>query len=1260
MGPGLESEKKTSAEGISQEEVRQQALKEIKEEVEKAKKEGKEEELGEKLRKELQNKKILASEAVSEEVAIRSGRQLIERELSNKLDILKSFTRIIEAVKLGISPFHISQTKEGADLLQKIAQSEQKFSASSSAVLVHYFGDYLLGEKSLFDHQGKISSSVQNAFKQLAQINPSLAEYLREIFISLAREGKLKNTTEKEAEEIFRIEKRERARGFGGRDKKRLEELRERLIKALNDYSNLPSRNADEEYALSQFVYGGFEGENEEERELLDKALKKVGISPEEKKEFIELLNQYQSLSLDFVKQYMGVYARDIEEAEEVFRIDNLLRLFPKTKDGKIDFKSQEARRRIKDLIDEFHFRVLEHIHSDYGATFEEAMHDTAFGYYFSTLRQIISVGCNGLIEQLRNVDDPQVADFIKFLNDIRGPYLARIMANARFLHNLPLWARSLGNYEKLGEFLANLFPSQLAELFDDDGLMQLAREVSVTLIGESLAKNKNKYVSSLFGGEYSTQGVRWSLEFRERMTERLRQIAKGLYDLGGKDEWKLTRAVTYAPAIGIIKLTDILKAGTADPDWGNFAGIHPWMAAIQAVHNWNLGRGGRYAGRIARFLLGMPLEIFPIRRPFLARVWSKKRWRPEEFKNAIDEASEILGARLWELMLTKATPEQRKRLYPLISVFQELLRILSIPADLDSRAGWRIGQLTENDFKKSLKEKLKKMGFSSEQVDKKAGYGSFWKSDWSLEDWRFIMDTAMENYGTGSLFWYLTTGPGRLSQELKRLVWDQAGREERGERAVEVDFESFFEGIWEPKTKTLEKMFDFEIGGRKEKRSLAEIREIRRSQLMGEIFFRHLRRNPGDFLILLTQMVPDLLASPPEVRGGKKIPTTILDLAGKTPAEIRREIRSLEGKSNREKQQWLYIFESYYDRWGENFFILKEVRKWLLTQQQIFNEGREPDKKLSLGDLFSKFVEESLKAKARAVKRHPQGKFLYLEKEDFVGEEPQKVFEAFFGKNGLTFILTKHSFDNLDNFFQAFGDYNKFGEDNFFYRLAWVWRLREGDINPFVADINHLKEFQYLGKVGEDVFGRLHGDAAYVYQEAIKNLAGLPELLFNIANHQADPKELDKVFLSIFNALKGTMGDGYAWRAVAKLAQLTTMFFLEEDWTRGLKSSLFFPFTLLKRAVEGKKISLSKIVTNNIFAYSMDTDAVRRFFLHLSRDLGVLPEKGMYSEDYLNQVFEATLPEFLPEFGFRGLWFLAVFLFLLYLKKALEEQKKK
>jgi len=346
-------------------------------------------------------------------------------------------------------------------------------------------------------------------------------------------------------------------------------------------------------------------------------------------------------------------------------------------------------------------------------------------------------------------------------------------------------------------------------------------------------------------------------------------------------------------------------------------------------------------------------------------------------------------------------------------------------------------------------------------------------------------------------------------------------------------------------------------------------------------------------------------------------------------------------------KEKLLSEFNNLYSKWGDFVFKLVDIRS-LLKEKKAEFKGK--------GAIIDILVNQSNVALQKAVKKGE----VFVSKDDFTNEVIKEFIFGSKDKKGLIELTTDLSLDRLDDFYQNFGDFDNFGKDNFFYRMANAWFIKEFDINPFSADVNHYAVFKHIGKGGEDVFTRFHGDTLMIFQKCIKELATLNDLLFEVAN-TGNMEKIYALHKSIYDALSGAMGQEYAQRANYILAQIVSKFFLEHSLARDPKLNLVFPLSLITRLSLGKNISLSKIATNNFHAYTMDTNAVRTYFMKLAHELNVIPADGAWSKEHIERVFDATKEQFfVGDFAPKFLWFFVLFLLLTYIKKAFEESQGK
>lgn len=1195
-----------------------QTKEEIKKELEKAKSEEEKKTLGKKIKEEIERISVTAQEVVEDEKSVEEGRKITRQKTEEAKRVLRVFTQAVEAVRHGLPAEYISSTKEGAVILTKLAETKVDFTPSTSAVITYYLGDFIFGTKKI-----EVSEAFESDFEknllELFSFNKIAGELIFDKLKEAVEKGEIAGITKAHLSNIERkIQDKEKklVREKLIRDYISLEEEDEwnKLFHDLNEKVNakIDQLSEKEREIIYSFLWGGRIEDDPEKITSFNSVCNRLDMTQDEIKKYIDLRQKFTHLPLELIKNYAGVYKNNLERAERDFSVSNITKLFI-DEQGKINLSSKEARKRFRDLINKYYFDVLREIHANKTAQFHDAFRENnSYQYYFTGLSQIIFQSCEELERSLPEgifKDEKERNDFLMFLLDTKTRFQSSIMTYANIFHNLPLWARGgPGSFEKWAEFMGGLFHSELAEVFDDDGFMDMARRVVTTVIRREIVKNKNQYPSDLFSGEYMSEGVRWSQKFERLIREELEKIAKEQGLNLEKEGWKIERALVYSPAIGIDTLIDIETMATADPKWGDFKGIHPLLQVVSAKFNWTLGRGDPAAGRIARYLLSLPVEYIP-KKEGIQRLWKKKRWVPKKFADMIDKGIRNYG------------DEIISDLYSSGGLYQELLNMLTFAPSLISRHGWRMSGIYEE---LSNIPRIKEMTEGKKTAD-------FWRLDdkWSHANWQIIWDEGLRKYGTASLWWFIEAGPGRLGQELKRLVLKQ-----KGEREVNLNFDLLWvPGNYQVKNKMLEEAFEFEINGEKRKMSLLEIRQMRLNQLRGELFFRYLRRDPGNFILLLSQMVPQLI---------DKENLLFDDTLGDTREEIIHSINNLPGKSKLEKQKILAEFDNLYSKWGDFFFKLKELRSLI--------------KEKSGGDI-SKFIDELITQSNIALQETIKRKGLYCDENDF---RDSKIRDFIYSEKGVIKILTSLDLNKLDEFYKKFGDYNRFGEDNFFYRMANAWFIKEFNINPFSADVNHFEVFKHIGKGGEDVFTRLHGDTLTIFQKCIKELSGLSELLLEVAQ-TGNMEKIYSLHKNLHEALSGAMGQEYAQRANYILAQIVSKFFLEHSLARDPKLNWVFPLSLLTRFFLTRELSLSRILTNNIHAFTMDTNAVKSYFMMLAHRYNFIPQEGAWSKEQLERVFDATKEQFfVGDFAPKFLWFLILFLLFSYIRKAIEETQGK
>lgn len=1187
-----------------------------------------------------------AGEVVENAEKSRKGEEIfIKTEERNK--VTYAIFKLFEATKQGVV---ITSDPVAQTFLRNIVQKIDSPTPDECSHLAVYLTSYLLGEKPIvINRPNEQKSEFQRDFEALAKINPRLAEDIKEALKKTAREGNISIPEDLIDQLKIPSEIDEESDQIGKTRRRRMltEKEREEYIKIWRDIMDRYSRRVtsnqkktgdDEKIMKINLVFTKMRSGD------ID-LLRDMGYSDEEIKRFIQLREGFnQDLNTEFLGQYTPILEPVINQAKIDFaEID---RFFTIDNKGKITM-SKDQKQEFEELIRKYYYRGLSIIHQNTSQDFHSILRERSeLGHYFSLIGQVVTYACDRIKERLP--DSEEYRELRLFFEDKSESFLSRIMNNAKLFHNLPLYARNLGSVEEIKKLFSYIYPSQLAEVFDDKtNLMAIARDELTMLLREYLVINNNQYTGDLISGEYKEKGARWSDKFKENFKERLKQklIRLGLYK-GEKDEWKLDMLRTYADGIGIATLTDPEILVTSDPV-SHFREVHPLMTLLSAKHNWKGGRGQMVPGLINRFLLGMDVDLFPQRRSFISRLISKKEYDPKKYYEEVEEKirdySGIVADEIPDRSISGVFKRLKKKiekkihhyggaiademndgkakvsLFGMGGLYQELISMFSVPGSIDSWHGWRV------DGVKNELNKIFEIIYGKNKME-------------SHKDWQEFFDLSLELYGVTSLWWQIGVfGGARPVEEMKLFLGEDRFKQlslRANDKVIEVD-------------------------GRK--MTFFELRMWRMNQLRAELFFRYLRRNPGDFLQIISQLCPD-----------------ILDKEGK----VFKDEKHLDEKG-KVKQRALK------KRWGESGFqFFSQVNQWLIKQSQ---EVKKPgtDKPFSdvkefmiyfrerTSDAFERMrlrneearrqiieiaSKEDLsdKEKREQINQVRQRSF-YLKKEDFNGDD--NVWRLFAeGDQSFFTLITGLSYERADEYFSNFGSFNKLGKKTIFFDLANNWFLRNGDINPFTADIAYYDIFRHIPLSGESTLSRLWDADISAYKEVISQIPNLENLLLEAAQ----TNNLEKIYAlhkKIFDTLSGLVGPEYAYRANYILAQIVSNFFKEHSILRDPKWKWLGPVGWLARVAIGLKgnTSLSKILTNNRHAFSMDNNALRTYFMRLSHHMNVLPITGMFSKEQLEQVFEVTKLEIVTgDIAPSLAWFIILFMLFMAMRKMMEDEKKK
>ncbi len=856
---------------------------------------------------------------------------------------------------------------------------------------------------------------------------------------------------------------------------------------------------------------------------------------------------------------------------------------------------TRENRIKLSKEIVKFYYLALQKVHANTSNYFEQAKgQGNNIDYYLGGLRGVIDNSLTSLGEAIF-FNDPET---LNWLTDRATRFQSSIVTYAAIFHDLPLYARDVGSFEKWPEFLGRLFPSELAEAFYGDPVMEVARSVITNYLKRRIYLNKGgKIPPDLFSREFNENEVRYSYKDAEEIKRLIIQQLEFLKErklISDFEGWEIDRAINYSLGIGLASLIDPELIATANPNIGDeFRGIYPLASHMSAKHNWGLGRG--YPGaNLTPELMVFDVTMFPEERGAL-RFFKKKKWVPEFIRKLVGKNVQYYGEKVWDELIDRD------------GNYQELLSLINIYPGLTSRAGWRFKHLFED-------------------IKKEGGFDFDNKTSWSNEEWDRFYDLAAKKYGATSLWWWAGE---KVGARLENFLHHYFGKDHH-------NLHLFKEG---------KALIEIEVEGKRHRIRMATLKQIIDNQVRGELFFKFLKRNPGDFFLILTHMIPELK----DLDSFKDNTGFFVDR--KTFEE---KVKALKLDKDKE-QAYFQKYEMLLRRWGGEKFLVElgKVRSWMFDNLDkvvgyMKDKGivaKDADLKLDKKiELFYQFLTEESLAAYNTLRLSDK---TYLDKE--IVQNPLLNQLLFDESNGLFNILKSAGSDDPT-------------KRDLFYFMAQTWWYKEGLVNPFNSDINHFAVFQKLGRAGEDVLKRALGDANAV-SKMIQEVGKLDKLLRHIAVHPGEFKldEIYKIHETVFDTLKGIIGPEYAYRANYILAQIVTKFFWEHDITRNTFLN-YLPFGRhIAKLFLGNKVSLSKLVTGYWRAHTMDSNTARNYFRKLAYELEVLPHEGDFSYEHLEREFDASSDVYIAtEFAPNAFYFIIAFLIFTYIKRALEEDKKK
>ncbi|GEM_PF-6123435 len=857
---------------------------------------------------------------------------------------------------------------------------------------------------------------------------------------------------------------------------------------------------------------------------------------------------------------------------ESALREDGII----KEEQGVLLVDKRELKRRVTEHV----YRAVSDLHRNRTVSFREAPEVGEVSAYIDMLSQWMEENFNRLANNYFQ-NDRDTQDFLRYMSREYPRLLFRL---AGTFHEIPILANNPNAIENLPKIVGAISPEEMSVFFDDPSSpMNIARYVISNYLRTRLVKEGNHIPPDLFSGEYDEESMLYNQPDIEEIKRRVRYTAEKA--LGRRlEDWELEMSVTYGLAIGLITFVDTEIIVSADPRESP-EGIFP-LAAISPAHNWGLGRGGRYATPFeALYTMTVPSHVEENKfrdGNLLQRIVYKlfknfiiRRWIPEDVYNRAKEKSigfkEIMADNVWGIHLQ----------YP------ELIRLLGVPMSVLSRGGWRVNG--HKDYIMGIiRQNRNNPAFSSFFNDK----GEIMATDqWNDEAWEKFFVLSIQEIGMASMWWWYSD----YDVKNQDAVIDEYCRDRNLSDREKHRFKEMIkkEGAYKP-------LFEIRVGGRKEKVSYFMLTEYGRWIRNGRLFEIYAKRNPGDFFLILTQMVPDVLSN-------KDLFST-------------REELSARGYDSKKIDEILKKRDDLEAIWGvDNYAVLRNVSRWFHEKivpyySSRYNLDEDPDAWQKIVDLYTQDMFLAYQVRLRKIRK--EGRALHsfsdiqLKPED-LREVNSDLVELVFGRGGFF------------NFF-PFGSQSGFGDpENFFAKMAHVWERKEGETNPFGADIDMERLLKHFDKArAEDVLLRLSNDQIAVYKDLIGKLQKFSSLLTSVAI-TGNLDQIIEMHKEIKSFLQNIMGKEYAYRANYLLASMVIGFFVEHSSTRmplGLINRLIRPFF-------GKNLSLSKLILGDPEAFSMDNEALNKYITKLER-LKILGVQGPFSGEALRLSWGYDLPK--------------------------------
>lgn len=866
-------------------------------------------------------------------------------------------------------------------------------------------------------------------------------------------------------------------------------------------------------------------------------------------------------------------------------------------------------RRKLFRLSTKHIYKAIEIIHKNASEVFEKVPERAVVQQYIGILTEWLTNHLGSVAELVFDND----AEIKKFFNYISGDYPRELLNLAGTFHNVPIWANS---DEALRQIvgLTKSIPASNLRLFYNDlfPVMEKARKIIPLYLRRRLFESDFKLPADLFVGKFSAEKLLYSMPDTEKIKQELTDVVRKLAENNNEsyEDWEIEMAVAYGLAYGTMTLQDESIIATAKPR-DDDKGVRTLTTQIRLEHNPDIQfmlsdfAPLDYMVTPTHFrkrkspLLGLlfPTGISPntykemlnkkrilyskLRKSGLGRFF-EKLFRPLRFVGKIKPVKWAYDKSLKGFINFFFRTDRR---WERFATFRDLLNIIDIPADYASRGGWVV-----QDHLEMVKDIIKN---NPQQHSIFFQNNNFIPdSKWGPQQWEAFFAISVKELGTASLWWWFSEKDDERVKRSVESIFSIGGfKIEKLEKYLKNKVGKKF---------PLEEFFKIQKDGAKQATSFFMAKEYARWAGKGRIFFEYLHRNPGDFILLLHQLVPQLITDP----------------------EIFYDDSKLGSLSGSKKQDILEKREDLIALWGEsNFNILKNFYNWMETKLVPIYGGSVKDAVIE----FSKDMNlVYMNASERIKNSTPQSMndIRIIESDFSILDDSRKedVKNAVFGKNGLFGIIPQNEFKHIFDI----GDAN-----GFFLQFAYEWEKTKGGINPFSADLDTEAVVSKFGEAGENALTRLVNDQYDKYTKLVETIKGFAGVIKKFAVDGNIDSVLD-FHDKVKGYVKSSIDSATAKKINFYLAGMFITFFLQNSNLRrplGLLND-FFLKPLLGMFSLGNNVAMAGKIMDQIGAparmYSLDIAELNRYIEALGIK-GFLDYYGDYSVDSLREMFDLT-----------------------------------